>query len=161
MKMAAKKPFTKEELENLKLRFKFNDAILHILNKKYKKPLTYKKTYKKISKLKKPPISNETIQSFYTDPKYFFGNHITLLNKTSYFDECGNSIFAHYFFVLHDIFIGKNNSNPNNEIYSSNFLSFFKAHEKYITIQDLSLDTPFHKIAKLRNKLFFIKYYNL
>ena len=161
MKMAAKKPITKEELENLRLRFKFNDSILEILNKKYKKPLTYRKTYKKIKKLEKPSISNEIIQSFYSDPKYFFGNQITLLNKTSYFDECGNSIFAHYFFVLYEIFIGKNNANPNNEIYISNFLSFFKAHEKYITIQDLSLDTPFHKIAKLRNKLFFIKYYNL
>ena len=48
MKMAAKKPITKEELENLRLRFKFNDSILEILNKKYKKPLTYRKTYKKI-----------------------------------------------------------------------------------------------------------------
>ena len=159
--MAAKKPITKEELENLRLRFKFNDSILEILNKKYKKPLTYRKTYKKIKKLEKPSISNEIIQSFYSDPKYFFGNQITLLNKTSYFDECGNSIFAHYFFVLYEIFIGKNNANPNNEIYISNFLSFFKTYEKYIAIQDLSLDTPFHKIAKLRNKLFFIKYYNL
>ena len=54
MKMAAKKPITKEELENLRLRFKFNDSILEILNKKYKKPLTYRKTYKKIKKLEKP-----------------------------------------------------------------------------------------------------------
>ena len=154
--------FSAEELENLKLRFKFNDSILQILNKKYKNPLTYRKTYKKISKFRLPPISNETILLFYNEPKKFFENHITLLNNTSYYDELGTSIFAHYFYILYTIFIEQNNkSNLNNEIYLSNFSSFFKAHKKYITTQDFSLETPLHKLAKKRNKIFFIKYYNL
>ena len=114
--MASKKPFTEEELENLKIRFKFNDSILQILNTKHKKPLTYRKTYKEILKLEKPSLSNEIIQSFYSDPNYFFGNHTTLLNETSYFDEYGNSIFTHYFFILHEIFIEKNKDNQNNKI---------------------------------------------
>ena len=95
---------------------------------------------------------------FYNEPKKFFENHKTLLNNTSYYDELGNSIFAHYFNVLYNIFINKDYSYS--EIYISNFNSFFKFHKNYITIQDLSLETPLHKIAKFENKIFFITYCN-
>ena len=152
-----------EDIEKLKLRFKFNDSILQLLNKKYKKELDFKKTFRKISKLLKPSISNETIELFYSDPKNFFENSLTLLNNTSYFDELGNSIFTHYFYILYEIFIEEKNNkrNSNYEIYKSNFSSFFRANKKYITIQDICLDTPLHKIAKKRNKIFFLNYYNL
>ena len=85
-------PLNKEDIEKLKLRFKFNDSILQLLNKKYKKELNFKKTFRKISKLLKPSISNETIELFYSDPKNFFENNLTLLNNTSYFDESGKII---------------------------------------------------------------------
>ena len=55
------------------------------------------KIYKIIARLRKKPISVETIQLFYDEPKAFFENHSTLLNNTSYFDESGNSIFDHFF----------------------------------------------------------------
>ena len=152
-----------EIIEYLKTLFKFNDSILQILNKKYKKKQYLKKVFIKLSKFYKPSISNDTILLFYSDPKIFFENNATLLNDTSYFDELGTSIFEHYFYVLYTKFIEENNNrlNSRNDIYSSNFSSFFKTHAKYITIQDFHLDTPLHKIAKKRNKKFFITYYKL
>ena len=161
MKHKPSMPLYKKDIEYLKQRFSSNAPILKILGNEYKKDFTFIKTYKKISKLLKPSISNETIQLFYSEPKNFFENHIKLLNNTSYFDELGNSILVHYFNILYNIFIQKNNLNDkNNEIYLSNFLSFFKAHEKNIAILDLSLDTPLHKIAR-RNVIFIMTYYNL
>ena len=132
-----------EIIEYLKTLFKFNDSILQILNKKYKKKQYLKKVFIKLSKFYKPSISNDTILLFYSDPKIFFENNATLLNDTSYFDELGTSIFEHYFYVLYTKFIEENNNrlNSRNDIYSSNFSSFFKAHAKYITIQDFHLDS--------------------
>ena len=56
-------------------------------------------------------------------------------------------------------FTNKNNY-LNNKIYTSNFNSFFKTYEKYLAMQDSSLETPFHKIAKLRKIKFFFLIYN-
>ena len=152
------KLLTIDKLEILKKVYKFDENIQKILNEKYKKPLTQRQIYKKIIKSKKPPISNEIIQLFYNEPKNFFENHETLLKNTSYYDECDNSIFAHYFNILYNIFIKYNYSDS--KLYISNFYSFFVYHKKYLTIQDASLETPLHKIAKLRNNYFFIMYFN-
>ena len=138
------------------------DNIFQLKKKKFVKKEREKiknfiKRQKKLTKLKTKPISNDTIQLFYDKPKNFFENHETLLNNTSYFDESYNSIFIHYFNVLYNI--SKNNNYSNSDIYLSNFDSFFKFHGKYLTIQDLALETPLHKIAKFRNKEFFITHY--
>ena len=90
--------------------------------------------------------------------KFFFEKHKTILNNTSYFDECDNSIFAHYFNILYLIFT--KNKISNSQIYLTNFNSFFLFHGKYLSIQDLALETPLHKIVKLRNKCFFLIYYD-
>ena len=152
------KPLALETIEILRIRYRFNEEIQKFLNKINKKPLTKRKIYKKIKKLKKQPIPNDAIQLFYNEPKNFFENHKTLLENTSYYDENDNSIFVHYFYILHNIF--KKNNFSNSKMYLTNFNSFFIYHKKYLSIQDASLETPFHKIAKLRNKNFFIMYYN-
>ena len=128
-----------------------------LLNIKDEKFINFIKKQKKLLKLKKKTISNDVIRLFYDEPKNFFKNHEKLLYNTSYYDDCNNSIFAHYFNVLYNISMDNNYSNS--KIYLSNFNSFFKWHEKFLTIQDLALETPLHKIAKFRNKDFFITYY--
>ena len=152
------KPLALETIEILRIRYRFNEEIQKFLNKINKKPLTKRKIYKKIKKLKKQPIPNDAIKFFYNEPKKFFENHKILLENTSYYDESDNSIFVHYFYILHNIF--KKNNFSNSEVYLTNFDSFFIYHKKYLSIQDASLETPLHKIAKLRNKNFFIMYYN-
>ena len=129
-----------------------------LLNIKDEKFINFIKKQKKLLKLKKKTISNDAIKLFYDEPTNFFKNHEKLLYNTSYYDDCNNSIFAHYFNVLYNISMDNNYSNS--EIYLSNFNSFFKFHGKFLTIQDLALETPLHKIAKFRNKDFFITYFN-
>ena len=46
------------------------------------------------------------------------------------------------------------------KIYESNFESFLKEYESYFSLQDVILDTPLHKIAKRKDKGFFIEIYN-
>ena len=150
---------TAKEKVILLLTNKFNIEIKQKLKNLFKRRIGIVKIYKIIARLRKKPISVETIQLFYDEPKAFFENHSTLLNNTSYFDESGNSIFDHYFNVLYMQFTNKNNY-LNNKIYTSNFNSFFKTYEKYLAMQDSSLETPFHKIAKLRKIKFFFLIYN-
>ena len=128
-----------------------------LLNIKDEKFINFIKKQKKLLKLKKKTISDDVIRLFYDEPTNFFKNHEKLLYNTSYYDDCNNSIFAHYFNVLYNISMDNNYSNS--EIYLSNFNSFFKFHGKFLTIQDLALETPLHKIAKFKNKDFFITYY--
>ena len=45
------------------------------------------------------------------------------------------------------------------KIYESKFESFLKEYEKYFLLQDVVLDTPLHKIAKRKDKGFFIELY--
>ena len=42
-------------------------------------------------------------------------------------------------------------------IYEHYFNSFFQKYEKKLLLQDIYLDTPLHKIAKLNDKLFFLE----
>ena len=154
------KPLTLEQMiVKLRKKLKCPNNKQISLNK-HKELIIFRKTQKKKLKSKKQlkNISNNVIQLFYGDPKNFFENHVTLLKNTSYYDESNNSIFAHYFNILYNIYLKNNNSNS--EIYLSKFNSFFKEHGKYLTIQDLALETPLHKIAKIRNKKFFFTYYN-
>ena len=146
-----------KQIEILQFCFKKED-IEQILKENSKNPLTYLKIIKKLKKLKKQPIPNDIIKLFYDEPKIFFEKHKTILNNTSYFDECDNSIFAHYFNILYLIFT--KNKISNSQIYLTNFNSFFLFHGKYLSIQDLALETPLHKIVKLRNKCFFLIYYD-
>ena len=108
---------------------------------------------------KRQPIPNNVIKLFYNQPDQFFSKYPHLLENTTYIDDTGNSIFAHYFYILYEKYKGKN-ATINFEIYESNFNSFFKENEKYFLVQDINLDTPFHKLAKFRNKGFFIDIYN-
>ena len=106
----------------------------------------YKTIYKTINSSLKD-IPENTIKLFYNDPRSFFAEHKALLENTSYYDSCGNSIFAHYFEILY-ISSKKGKNNYKTEIYESNFNSFFIAHKKFITMQDISLETPLQKLAK-------------
>ena len=45
----------------------------------------------------------------------------------------------------------------NKDIYEKNFNNFFIEHKKALLLQDYFLDTPLHKIAKLRNKKIFLE----
>ena len=116
---------------------------------------------KEINQVKKKPIPESIIKTFYEQPSIFFKNYKNLLEQYSPFDDAGISIFDHYFYVLYeykryeDTYI--NNNNFQFDVYESNFESFFKEEGKYLPIQDLSLETPLHKLAKLRDKKFFLE----
>ena len=119
---------------------------------KYQKIKSWRKTH---------PIPNKVINLFYDQPNQFFSKYQHLLEKTTYLDNTGNSIFAHYFFILYEKYKGRTSSSTiNYDLYESKFDSFFKENEKYFLVQDINLDTPFHKLAKFRNKGFFIEIYN-
>ena len=111
-----------------------------------------------MKKNKKKVIPHSTIDLFYEKPNFFFNNYKTLLEKTSFYDPCGISIFSHYFYILFEKY-KKNKKSINNDsldIYDINFNSFFIENKKYLLIQDSFLDTPLHKIARLRDKTFFL-----
>ena len=104
-----------------------------------------------LKKSKPKLIPNKIIQMFYENPLIFFNNYKTYLKNTSYFDECGFSIFNHYFYILFE------NKEKNKEIYEKNFSEFFTEYKDALLIQDYFLDTPLHKIVKLNNKKNFLK----
>ena len=116
---------------------------------------------KKVIKKKNIPVS--VINLFYTEPTNFFNNHKELLENTSFYDICGISIFSHYFYVLYEDY--KENKNKEEkkmpkeifDIYNNNFNSFFMEYKDFLLKQDLFLDTPLHKLAKLKDKIFFFK----
>ena len=154
---------TNENLSAIHNFFKFNDQVLNIINTcKIKqlenKPKRKKEIIKIFSKIKKycyPPISNDTIQLFYENPQEFFSSYEKLLENTSFYDDGGNSIFIHYFYVIHELYNDKS-AEISDSIYEKNFTGFFRNEAKYLSIQDFSLETPLHKLAKLRNKNFFL-----
>ena len=149
--------FTAKEKVILKLRYQPFDDLRQKINKLLKSRTKLSKIYK-IIKTSLNNIPQDVIVLFYNEPNQFFLEHLYLLKNTSYYDERGNSIFAHYFYILYSISTNKNNIiNP--EIYESNFDSFFEMHKKYISILDLCLESPLHKLAKMNNKIFFLKIY--
>ena len=133
-----------------------------------KKEVRFIKKNRKKSKLKKKPISNLIINLFYDNPQIFFNEYIKTLKDSSYFDICENSIFMHYFYILYEDYklnkknvvkkyIINNKILSNINIYKKYFDQFLKENKDYLFIQDLSLETPLHKIAKFHDKTFFAK----
>ena len=129
---------------------------------KYKKEIVKKKTKEKkqselkflklkLKEKKQKLIPNTIIQIFYDKPQIFFNNYKTYLKNTSYFDNCGFSIFIHYFYILFE------NKEKDKEIYIKNFSQFFTDYKDALIIQDYFLDTPLHKLAKMRNKKYFLE----
>ena len=111
------------------------------------------KLFKFITENMRKPIPDSAIQLFYDNPVQFFSSSKILLANTSFYDNSGNSIFAHYFNVLNS----KNNRRFETEIYEKNFANFFKGFINELTFQDYGLDTPLHKLAKFKNKIFFLE----
>ena len=145
---------------------KFEHKAKEQLLSEYRTHKSKRKTLAKIKNIRKP-IQNSTIILFYENPDQFFKDHFRLLDNTSFMDLSENSMFSHYFFILLENYKIKNNqkvsSNGNTynfNIYDSNFDSFFKEYERYLLVQDFNLDTPLHKIARMKDKGFFIEIYN-
>ena len=148
--------------------FKFDESAKNEIIKFNKEGQKKEELFKKFKSLRKKDIPDQTIIIFYENPGKFFNECQKLLENTSLLDMSGNSIFQHYFYVLHENYNIKNNKaktsnmnaqNINFNIYESNFDTFFKAYGKYFSIQDVVLETPLHKIAKLRNRGFFFEIY--
>lgn len=148
--------------------FKFDESAKNEIIKFNKKDQEINELFKKFKSLRKKDIPEQTIIIFYENPGKFFNEYQKLLANTSLLDSSGNSIFEHYFYVLYENYNIKNNraktsnmnaQNINFNIYESNFDNFFKTYGKYFSIQDIVLETPLHKIAKLRNKGFFFEIY--
>ena len=133
-------------------------------------PIDNKKNLKKVKKKarlkKKRPTSNTTINIFYDNPQLFFTQYNITLKNSSYFDICGNSICMHYFYVLYEDhkkpnkktmknYIINNKILSNINIYQKYFSQFFQEHKDCLSIQDICLETPLHKIAKFHDKTFF------
>ena len=149
-----------ERLSKLQSCFKFDEEILNKLKnceiKNFKDKKERKKLRRvlfKIKKLFKPCISNDTILLFYQNPNEFFNSYEQILEKTSFYDDSGNSIFIHYFYVLYDLY--KTNEINSDNIYEQNFNNFFTKEAKYLSMQDFALETPLHKLAKFIDKKFF------
>ena len=161
------KPFTSEYFDKyLKFESDANKA-MHSLKDKMSLE-EFKQVFKKLKSLrKKKPISYNIIKTFYEQPEKFFGDYHSILEKTTFFDYAGNSIFSHLFYVLYVDYKRRNNigaiseseKNLNFQVYESKFESFLKEYERYFLIQDIILDTPLHKIAKRKDKGFFIELY--
>ena len=126
------------------------------------------KKYRIKSRFNKRPITNIIINIFYDNPQLFFTKYRKTLKNSTYFDICGNSIFIHYFYILHEEhklsktfmiknYIINNKILSNINIYIKYFDEFFKENKNNLLIQDLSLETPLHKIAKFHDKSFFVK----
>ena len=115
--------------------------------------------FKKISSVRKEPISQTVIDLFYDQPSQFFNEYKTLLENTSCFDLSNNSIFMYYFDILYQKYKPIKNTKDikkdiNFEIYDKNFDKFFKDESKYLLIQDYNKDTPLLKLVK-KDKIFF------
>ena len=113
----------------------------------------------KLRSNKKKYVSHNSITLFYEKPHIFFQNYKQLLEKTTAYDSCGTSIITHYFYILYEKYKKTkkitDGQNPP-DIYDTNFNSFFTENKKFLLMQDSYLDTPLHKIARLRDKEFFI-----
>jgi len=162
------KPYTSEFFENY-LKFD-NDANKEMksLIKNDMKLKDFIQVFKKLKSIrKKKTIRYSVIKTFYEQPEKFFGDYHKILENSTFFDYAGNSIFYHLFYVLYVDYKRRNNigvlndneKNLNFQIYESKFESFLKEYEKYFLLQDVVLDTPLHKIAKRRDKGFFIELY--
>ena len=161
------KPFTSEYFDKyLKFESDANKA-MHSLKDKMSLE-EFKQVFNKLKSIrKKKPISYSIIKTFYEQPEKFFGDYHSILENTTFFDYTGNSIFSHLFYVLYVDYKRRNNigaiseseKNLNFQVYESNFESFLKEFERYFLIQDIVLDTPLHKIAKRKDKGFFIELY--
>ena len=136
--------------------------------KEYAKIVDLKQILKKLKSIrKKKPISYTIIKTFYEQPEKFFDEYHAILETTTFFYFAGNSIFYHLFYVLYVGYKRRNNigvlneneKNLNFQVYESKFESFLKEYERYFLVQDISLDTPLHKIAKRKDKGFFIELY--
>jgi len=161
------KPYTKEFFEKI-LKYE-NDAKKEMLSLKDK--MNFKELKQALKKLKsirkKTPISFDIIKTFYEQPEKFFDDCHEILENTTFFDYTGNSIFYHLFYVLYVDYkrrngirvLSENEKNLNFPVYESKFESFLKEYEKYFLVQDMTLDTPLHKIAKRKDKGFFIELY--
>ena len=158
---------TNETLPEIHICFKFNDRVCNMIkackfkeikqlkNGRYEGLRKKNKFIKKVIQLCHP-IPDDVIQLFYDSPEQFFASFERLLENTTFYEDGGNSIFVHYFYVLHDLY--KNNSGEiEDNIYEKNFNSFFSKEAKYLSIQDFSFETPLHKLAKFRDKKFFLK----
>jgi len=144
---------------------------IYFLNKKDKKDMKLKdfiQVFKKIKSIReKNPIPFTVIKTFYEQPEKFFGDYHSIIENTTFFDNAGNSIFCHLFYVLYVDYKKRNNIGVLNEnekkfkleVYKSKFKSFLKEYESFFSLQDLVLDTPLHKIAKRKDKGFFIEIY--
>jgi len=161
------KPYTSEFFEKyLKFESDANKA-MHSL-KENMKIKEFIQAFKKMKSMRKrKPISYSIIKTFYEQPEKFFGDYHAILENTTFFDYAGNSIFCHLFYVLYVDYKRRNNigvlseneKNLNFQIYESKFESFLKEYERYFLIQDVVLETPLHKIAKIKDKGFFIELY--
>ena len=139
---------------------------MNSLNKNDMKLKDFIQVFKKLKSIrKKKPISYSVIKTFYEQPEKFFDEYHSILENSTFFDYAGNSIFCHLFYVLyvdyktrnHIEVLNENEKNLNFQIYESKFESFLKEYEKYFLLQDVVLDTPLHKIAKRKDKGFFIE----
>lgn len=135
---------------------KFDDNFQSFINQNSKAGWKEKLRNLKVFRQKKP-IPNPVISLFYDKPAQFFGDYNNLLENTTYFDETGNSIFSHYFYIFYEKYKGK--SPTNYKLYETHFNSFFKGNEKYLLLQNFSLDTPLLQLAKLGDQGFFIEMY--
>ena len=162
------KPYTSEFFEKyLKFESEANKEMIS-LNKNDMKLKDFIQVFKKLKSIrKKKPISYSVIKTFYEQPEKFFDEYHSILENSTFFDYAGNSIFCHLFYVLyvdykrrnHIGVLNENEKNLNFQIYESKFESFLKEYEKYCLLQDVVLDTPLHKIAKRKDKGFFIELY--
>ena len=162
------KPYTIEFFEKyLKFETDANKEIKS-LNKDDMKLKDFIQVFKKLKSIrKKKPISYSVIKTFYEQPEKFFEEYHSTLENSTFFDYAGNSIFYHLFYVLYVDYKRRNNigvlneneKNLNFEVYESKFEPFLKEYERYFLLQDVVLDTPLHKIAKRKDKGFFIELY--
>ena len=144
---------------------------IYFFNNKDKKDMKLRdfiQVFKKIKSIReKNPIPFTVIKTFYEQPEKFFGDYHSIIENTTFFDNAGNSIFCHLFYVLYVDYKKRNNIGVLNEnekkfkleVYKSKFKSFLKEYESFFSLQDLVLDTPLHKIAKRKDKGFFIEIY--
>ena len=144
--------YSKEHLEQY---LKFEDNLQSLLSNL---PSNRWDLFRQICKFqKKKKIKDSVIKLFYEQPKRFFSDYPRLLENTSYLDETETSIFSHFFYVLYDKNKNGNSSSIDYRIYESNFDSFFKDNQSYFLVQDVNLDTPLIKLAKMIDKSFFFE----
>ena len=143
--------------------FKFEPNVINEIKLLVNKGNNKREIIRAIKKIKKKPIKKNIIKLFYEEPTKFFQEYKNL-DKISFYDSAGVSIFTHYFYILYEYYKYKYDFQHLRykyqfDIYEKNFDEFFKENGKYLLIQDFSLDTPLHKVARLRDKNFFLSIY--